>query len=73
MNECPKVVREWVETITYDSAMFRERQIRLALHPRPRWLPNRLWLRVIARLLVIEETQTVLPPDSTGGGDGENS
>jgi hypothetical protein len=31
-----------------------EEQIKLALQPRPRWLPEWVWRRVIGRLLVIE-------------------
>lgn len=49
------VIREWTEAVTWQTAVLRENQIKLALQPKPRWLPEKVWHRVIARLLVIEE------------------
>jgi hypothetical protein len=51
-----EVIREWVEASYIADVKLREDQIRLALQPRPRWLPEWAWRRVIARLLIIEET-----------------
>jgi len=51
----PETIREWTESVTIAGTKMREAQVRLALQPRPRWLPERVWRRVIARLLVIEE------------------
>ena len=51
----PETIREWTESVTTAGTKMREAQIRLVLQPRPRWLPERVWRRVIARLLVIEE------------------
>lgn len=31
-----------------------EERIRILLRPKPRWLPQRLWKLLVARLLVIE-------------------
>lgn len=50
-----ETIREWTESITAAGFKMREDQICLALQPRPRWLPERLWRKVIARLLVVEE------------------
>jgi predicted glycosyl hydrolase (DUF1957 family) len=51
------VIREWAEASYIAGVKMREEQIRLALQPRPRWLPEWAWRRVIARLLVIEERE----------------
>jgi predicted glycosyl hydrolase (DUF1957 family) len=48
-------IKEWIETSYVAGVKMREDQIRLALQPRPRWLPEWAWRKVIARLLVIEE------------------
>ena len=49
------IIRQWVEAELRGTAFERERQIHLALQPRPRWLQEWVWKRIIARLLVIEE------------------
>lgn len=49
------VIREWVEKTMLYQGQERERQIRLALQPKPHWLPTWIWHRIIARLLVLQE------------------
>lgn len=50
-----QVVHEWVEKTMFHQAQERERQIRLVVQPKPKWLPERTWQSLLARLLVIEE------------------
>ena len=57
MSDMLEVVREWAERDMRGTALERERQIRLALQPKPRWLPERVYRRVLARLLVLEEAE----------------
>jgi predicted glycosyl hydrolase (DUF1957 family) len=53
-----EVIREWVEASYIADVKLREDQIRLALQPRPWWLPEWAWRKAIARLLVIVEKET---------------
>lgn len=51
----PGVLREAVVKISTADATFRESMIRVCLQPRPRWLPNRVWIWLLKRILRIEE------------------
>lgn len=54
-SEVGDVIARWVETSAIERAAKREREIRVLLQPKPRWLPQRMWVRIIGRLLVIED------------------
>lgn len=55
MSDLSEIVRQWAEAETRLFASERERQIQLALQPKPKWMPTWLWKRAIARLLVVVE------------------
>ena len=48
-------IRRWVETEMRDTALQREREFRALLQPKPTWMPEWLWRRAAARLVVLEE------------------
>lgn len=41
----------------HEGATIIENRIRLLLKPRPRWMPERVWHRVLRRVILIEETK----------------
>jgi hypothetical protein len=41
-----------------------ERHVELHVQPRPRWLPERVWRRILRRLLVIRISQPVNAKDA---------
>ncbi len=50
-----RVLDDFVVRVTSEKVTLVEDRIRLVVQPRPRGLPERVWRRVLARLLVIEE------------------
>jgi hypothetical protein len=51
-----RVLDEYVERLLVNQAVIRETRLRVLLAPKPWWLPEFVWRRVVARLLVIEES-----------------
>lgn len=49
------LLKEWTHRLVVGDMIARETELRALVQPKPRWLPERLWRRVLARLLVIEE------------------
>ena len=47
--------QDLVDDIAERIMRLREQQIDLALQPKPRWLPKRLWHWLLGRLLRLEE------------------
>jgi len=56
MKDSRAVLDEWMFSAMYEQAVVTEKRIRLLLQPRPKWLPEFIWRRIVARLLYIEET-----------------
>lgn len=52
------VLSEWTEEVVLAGYKLREQHLRALIQPKPRWLPERIWRRVLRRLLVIEERET---------------
>ena len=48
------VLDEFVYEVTFQRAKIIEEHIRLVVRPRPRWVPQRLWYRLVAKVLVME-------------------
>ncbi len=48
----------YVKTLVLNDAIVQEQRIRLVLQPKPRFMPQWVWKRLIARLLVIQEQKT---------------
>ena len=51
------VLDEWTLAVTARDALVTEKRIRLLLQPKPRWLPEFAWRRLVARFILIEETR----------------
>lgn len=49
------VLQEATIKITYAENTFRENMIRVCLQPKPRWLPQRVWMWLLKRILVVED------------------
>jgi hypothetical protein len=47
----------WIQRAVYEQYAITERQLRALLRPRPRWLPRRIWNRLIRALIVLEEKE----------------
>lgn len=50
----PEVLDEFKIVVARERAAFIEERIKLVLRDKPRWLPERLWRALVARLLVIQ-------------------
>lgn len=55
-TELGAVIAEQVQRVTLGQRVAWERVMRLHIKPRPRWLPDWCWRRVLATLLVQSET-----------------
>jgi hypothetical protein len=55
MTHNEPVFAEWTQRILLNDAVILERHIRALLQPRPRWLPECAWRRLVARVVVLEE------------------
>lgn len=44
----------WTQKIMLRDQLITETRIRALLQPKPRWLPERLWRKVIARVIALE-------------------
>lgn len=49
------VLDDFVVRVSTETATIIEERIKLVVRPKPRWLPERLWRKALARMLVIEE------------------
>lgn len=45
----------WTQQVILNDAVITERRMELHIQPRPSWLPEKIWRRVLARLLVLNE------------------
>jgi len=54
-----QIVDDFITQVHLDAmgkrALLLEERIKLAVQPRPRWLPDFLWRRVLRRVLVVKE------------------
>lgn len=48
-------IASWRQGILIEDAMVLERQLSLLIQPKPRFLPERLWNRIVRRVVVLEE------------------
>ena len=49
-----QILDDFILKVQIDRARVIEERLRLVVQPKPRWLPQRIWERVLSRLLVIE-------------------
>ncbi len=47
---------EMVFNISVDKNRVIEERLRVIVQPKPRWLPNFLWRRILARVLYLEHS-----------------
>ena len=45
---------EWTQQVVMNGLIVTEEHLRVLVQPRPRWLPERVWRRILTRLLVVE-------------------
>lgn len=50
------VLDEMVFAVSVERARVLEERLRMIVRPKPRWLPEFIWRRVLARLLYIEHS-----------------
>ena len=56
-----QAIMDWVRNGVQLEATRLENELRLKIQPRPRWLPERLWHKVLARVLYLEERNLKFP------------
>ena len=49
-----RILHQFVYQAHVNRAKVIEEQIRVVLRPKPRWLPGRLWLWLVSRLIHLE-------------------
>lgn len=51
------VLDEFIVRIAHERAVVVEERIALHVRPRPRWMPEYAWRRLLARMLVVRSEQ----------------
>lgn len=54
----PDVIKEIIMKIAAEEMVIQERLVRVCLRPRPRWLPNRVYLKLVKLLIRLEHQRT---------------
>jgi|TARA_Y100000310_G_scaffold255969_1_gene263650 hypothetical protein len=55
MTEPRKIIDEWVQRMAVANYGAIDQRLRLTIRPKPRYLPNWAWARLIRWLLTIEQ------------------
>jgi hypothetical protein len=50
-----QLIDDLVLTVAMEEVKIRETWLTAKIQPKPRWLPKRIWMRILRRLLFIEE------------------
>lgn len=57
MTDPQTVISSWIERLVANGHAISEKQISMRLQPKPVWLPQWTWNKIIARVVVLEERQ----------------
>ena len=50
------VLDDFTVAVSMESARIIEERVRVIVQPKPRWLPEFVWRRILARLLYLEHS-----------------
>ncbi len=47
-------IQEWVQRVTFNEHVITETRFRALIQPKPRWLPEKVWWRLVKRVVRVE-------------------